>query len=291
MCFHPPFRGSVVIDIIPMFAVFIMKKTFSFLLTLIVSASVFAQPKSTQPLVVGVTDKIVSKELSETRLLNIYLPDSYAKNDTAPYPVIYLLDGSANEDFLHIIGLVQYLTMIGTMPESIVVGIANVDRRRDFTFPTQVEEDKKLVPVFGGATKFMSFLEKELKPYVEKNYKVSKQNTLIGQSLGGLMATQLLFSKPGLFSNYIIVSPSLWWNDESLLKETELLKDKGHANTKVYISVGEEGDQMKDDAKKLNDILQENKINSSFHFMPAENHLTILHNCIYNALQEINKVK
>jgi predicted alpha/beta superfamily hydrolase len=268
-----------------------MKKTFSFLLTLIVSAVVFAQPKLTQPLVVGVTDKIVSKELSETRLLNIYLPDSYAKNDTTPYPVIYLLDGSANEDFLHIIGLVQYLTMIGAMPESVVVGIANVDRRRDFTFPTNVEEDKKLVPVNGGAAKFISFVEKELKPYVEKNYKVSKQSTIIGQSLGGLITAEMLLRKPGLFSNYIIVSASVWWDNGSLFEHAKLLKDEGYANTKVYIAVGEEGDGMKDGAKKLNDILLKHNINSSFHFMPAENHLTILHNCIYNALQEINKVK
>ena len=250
-----------------------------------------AQSKLAKPLTIGVTDKIVSKELSETRLLNIYLPDSYANNDTAPYPVIYLLDGSTNEDFLHIMGLVQYLTMIGAMPETVVVGIANVDRRRDFTFPTQVEEDKKLVPVSGGATKFISFVEKELKPYVERTYKVSKQSTLIGQSLGGLMATQLLFSRPELFNNYIIVSPSLWWNNESLLQQTKLLKDKSYADTKVYIAAGEEGDRMIDDAKRLNNILQQNKINSSFHFMPAETHLTILHNCIYNALQEINKVK
>ncbi len=268
-----------------------MKKIFTFSLIFIVSSIAFAKSKSAQPLVIGVTDKIVSKELSETRLLNIYLPDSYVKNDTLPYPVVYLLDGSANEDFLHIAGLVQFLTMIGAMPETIVVGIANVDRRRDFTFPTSVDEDKKLVPVNGGAAKFISFVEQELKPYVEKNYKVSKKSTLIGQSLGGLMATQLLFAKPGLFSNYIIVSPSLWWNNESLLKQTQLLGDKRHAETKVYIAVGEEGGQMKEDAKKLNDILQEKKIKTSFHFMPAENHLTILHNCIYSALQEINKVK
>lgn len=268
-----------------------MKNIYTLLLAILIYTASFAQPQSAQPLVVGVTDKILSKELSETRLLNIYLPDSYSKNDTAPYPVIYLLDGSANEDFLHIIGLVQYLTMIEAMPETVVVGIANVNRKKDFTFPTHVEEDKKLIHVFGGADKFMAFVEKELKPYMESNYKVSKESTLIGQSLGGLMATQLLFSRPGLFKNYIIVSPSLWWDNESLLQQTQLLQSSSYSDTKVYVAAGEEGDRMKDDAKKLNDILQQNKINSSFHFMPEETHLTILHNCIYNALQEINKVK
>lgn len=275
-----------------MFAVYIMKNILALLLVVSLSATAFAQTKSSQPFVAGVIDKIVSKELSETRTLNIYLPDGYAKNDTAPYPVIYLLDGSANEDFLHIIGLVQYLNMIGTLPESIVVGVANVDRRRDFTFPTSVEEDKKLVPVNGGAAKFISFVEKELKPYVEKNYKVSKQSTIIGQSLGGLITSELLIRKPGLFTNYIIVSASVWWDNGSLFAHAEQIKNNIYpANTKVYIAVGEEGDEMKDGAKRLNDLLLKQNVNSSFHFMPAENHLTILHNCIYTALQEINKVK
>ncbi|RYE24037.1 MAG: alpha/beta hydrolase [Sphingobacteriales bacterium] len=269
-----------------------MKNILALLLVVSLSATAFAQTKSSQPFVAGVIDKIVSKELSETRTLNIYLPDGYAKNDTAPYPVIYLLDGSANEDFLHIIGLVQYLNMIGTLPESIVVGVANVDRRRDFTFPTSVEEDKKLVPVNGGAAKFISFVEKELKPYVEKNYKVSKQSTIIGQSLGGLITSELLIRKPGLFTNYIIVSASVWWDNGSLFAHAEQIKNNIYpANTKVYIAVGEEGDEMKDGAKRLNDLLLKQNVNSSFHFMPAENHLTILHNCIYTALQEINKVK
>lgn len=81
--------------------------------------------------------------MNETRTLNIYIPDSYNKNPKTAYPVIYLLDGSANEDFIHVTGLVQFLTMIQKMPESIIVGIANVDRKRDFTFPTTNVQDKK----------------------------------------------------------------------------------------------------------------------------------------------------
>ena len=45
------------------------------------------------------------KELAEYRVLNIYLPEGYNKMDTVKYPVIYLLDDSANEDFIHIVGV------------------------------------------------------------------------------------------------------------------------------------------------------------------------------------------
>ena len=79
--------------------------------------------------------------LAEKRKLNIYLPEYYYQ-DTCRYEVVYLLDGSENEDFLHVVGLVQFLCMYELLPKTIVVGIANVDRKRDFTYPTTIEQDK-----------------------------------------------------------------------------------------------------------------------------------------------------
>src|ERR1039458_2813532 len=61
-----------------------------------------------KPYVLGVIDELQSSELGEKRILNIYLPESYNQDDTTKYPVIYLLDGSADEDFIHIVGLVQF---------------------------------------------------------------------------------------------------------------------------------------------------------------------------------------
>ena len=95
------------------------------------------QQKNKTPFALGVVDQIKSKELSQSRTLNIYLPDGYDTSKTT-FPVIYLLDGSANEDFIHITGVVQFLNMIDTLPKCIVVGIANTDRRHDFTHPTTV---------------------------------------------------------------------------------------------------------------------------------------------------------
>ena len=98
-------------------------------------------PNNSRPFVLGVIEEIQSSALKEKRILNIYLPEGYDQNDSAKYPVIYLLDGSAHEDFIHIAGLVQFNSFewINQVPKSIVVGIATVDRRRDFTFPTSVE--------------------------------------------------------------------------------------------------------------------------------------------------------
>ncbi|HMG15524.1 MAG TPA: alpha/beta hydrolase-fold protein, partial [Saprospiraceae bacterium] len=109
------------------------------------------QISNPKPFVLGLTEEINSKILSEKRTINIYLPEGYNQNDTTKYPVIYLLDGGADEDFIHIVGLVQFnnFSWVNRVPKSIVVGIANTDRKRDFTYPTTIEEDKKAFPTTG----------------------------------------------------------------------------------------------------------------------------------------------
>lgn len=79
---------------------------------------------STKPFALGVIDSLASKVLGETRTLNIYLPEGYQANDTTKYPVVYLLDGSADEDFIHVVGLYQFnnFSWINRVPKSIVVG-------------------------------------------------------------------------------------------------------------------------------------------------------------------------
>jgi hypothetical protein len=247
------------------------------------------------PFVLGRIDEIQSKILAEKRVLNIYLPEGYHKDDSIRYPVIYLLDGSADEDFIHIAGLVQFLNFswVNILPKSILVGIANVDRKRDFTFPTTIAEDKKESPTSGSSQKFILFIEKELQPFIERNYKTNSSKTLIGQSLGGLLATEILFEKPGLFANYVIVSPSLWWNNESLLSaEPEFRKKDFTQHTSVYIGVGNEGKIMKEDAEKLLSILQKDHSKNlliHFQYFPDENHGTILHRAVYAAFECFNK--
>ena len=198
--------------------------TFIISAIIVISNPIVAQIeiKEKSPLIIGETIAFSSKILEESRKLNIYLPHGYTKESTKKYPIIYLLDGSIDEDFIHISGLVQFgsFSWINIIPESIVVGISNIDRKRDFTFPTTNKKDKKDFPTAGGSEKFINFIEKELQPFIEKNYKTDATKTLIGQSLGGLVATEILFKKPALFDNYIITSPSLWWDDESLLKYT-----------------------------------------------------------------------
>lgn len=251
---------------------------------------------ATKPFVLGTVETIHSTLLGEDRILNIYLPEAY--DSTTKYPVIYLLDGSADEDFIHVVGIVQYNTFpwINRIPQSIVVGIANVNRKRDFTSPSERESDKKLVPAGGGSAKFIAFLEKELQPYIESNYKTDGHKTIIGQSLGGLLATEVLFSKPQLFDKYIIISPSLWWRDGYLLNENpSILQKNNTATTDLYIGVGKEGSIdgsknhiMEEDAKLLADKIKQGKsknVKVFFDYLPEEDHATVTHMAIFNAFR------
>ncbi|WP_309642314.1 alpha/beta hydrolase-fold protein [Flavobacterium sp.] len=285
-----------------------MKSTLLFFLiftTVVTSQNKKALEKSTtKPFELGVIEAIQSTILSEKRILNIYLPEGYQQNDTIQYAVIYLLDGGADEDFIHTVGLVQYNTFswINRIPKSIVVGIANTDRRRDFTFPTSIEEDKKRFPTTGGSSKFIDFIEKELQPFIQGKYKTNHSKTIIGQSLGGLLVAEILFTKPTLFDKYIIISPSLWWNDGSLLKQNpEILHENFTQKTAVYIGVGKEGlaptknpHVMEVEANLLSDKLKQTKsknVKTYFDYMPEEDHATSSHPALFNAFRLLYPVK
>jgi predicted alpha/beta superfamily hydrolase len=276
-----------------------MTRTIATLILALTTTFLSAQTKLSQsstdasPFVLGEIRHLQSKALNEQRILNIYLPEGYNPKDTIRYPVIYLLDGSANEDFIHVAGLLQFNTFewINQVPKSILVGIATVDRRKDFTYPTSIAKDKKAYPTTGHSDKFIAFIEKDLQPFINSHYHTNTNKTLIGQSLGGLLATEILFNKPALFNRYIIISPSLWWDNGSLLNKPV----PQFTGTDVYVGVGKEGltptdsaRVMEVDANILANKLQttkNEKVKVFFDYLPQENHATIMHQAVSNAFR------
>lgn len=282
-----------------------MRKFILFFCFCLCSGTLLSQPKSqSKPFILGEILEINSLELAEKRTLNIYLPAGYSRADSSRYPVIYLLDGSADEDFIHVAGLVQFnnFPWINRIPETIVVGIANNNRKRDFTYPSSIEEDKKQFPGTGHSDKFISFIEKELQPFIAKEYKVNDSKMIIGQSFGGLLTTEILIKKPQLFNKYVIISPSLWWDNGSLLKQNSSLLSEGFSQrTGVYIGVGKEGlspgntpHVMEVDANLLAEKLKAGKsktVQVNFDYLPEEDHATITHQAIFNAFRLLYPLK
>ena len=275
-----------------------MKSIFIFLLFSLPLATAAQDSLSRQktPFILGTVETIHSKILGEDRFLNIYLPENY--NRDLKYPVIYLLDGSADEDFIHVVGIVQFNTLswINRIPKSIVVGIVNTQRKFDFTSPSNRASDNELIPKNGGSDKFIAFIEKELQPFVDQHYATDHTKTIIGQSLGGLLATEILFTKPQLFDKYIIISPSLWWRDGALLSsQPNILSKRFRQPIGIYIGVGKEGSIdgskthiMEQDARLLYEKIEKGSagaVKVNFDYLPDEDHATITHQAIFNAFR------
>jgi hypothetical protein len=240
------------------------------------------------PLIIARSYTIESRELKETRRLNVYLPPGYTEGQ-ARLPVLYLLDGGAREDFLHIAGLAQLASLNHAMREMIVVGIEGTDRKRDFTFPSKDPNDQKELPTSGGAAAFRAFLARELKPWVEARYRTTGESALMGESLAGLFIVETFLREPELFERYIAVSPSLWWDNQSLAKEAAaLLRTHPASSRSLYLTLGDEGGGMQEGVDTLVGALKaQAPVGLRWHFdpMPDEQHHTIYHPAAWRALR------
>ncbi len=247
---------------------------------------------------IGRCYEMKSKALGEVRKVNVYLPEGYDANDSVRYPVVYLLDGGADEDFIHVVGAYQFssFSWVHRVKPSIIIGIVNVDRRRDYTFPTKVAEHTAAYPTTGHSAPFINYLEQELMPWVKRNYRVNGSRTIIGESLGGLLATEILINDPAMFNRDVIISPSLWWNEASLLKTNwKQWSRKVTKPTEIYIGVGKEGltpgpnpRVMEVDANVLYDQINAQKnsrVKVKFDYLQDEDHATIGHQAVLNSIK------
>lgn len=260
-------------------------------LALVVSVPVLlpADGQEVEPFVFGEIRRFRSELLQQERTLNIHLPAGYSPDSTQRYPVIYVLDGSANEDFPHLAGLTQFMNMYDLLPKSIVVGIANVDRYHDFTHPTKGDSDLVWVPTGGGSGPFIRFIAEELEPYVNKHYRTTGHNTIIGQSLGGLLCVEILFKHPELFDDYVIISPSLWWDNGSLAAgASEWIRQHPGLKKRVFIGMAKDDDWMRPQGDAVAAAFAQGaKSPFEWTYVPfnEETHATILHRAVYRAFE------
>mgnify|MGYP001348813198 FL=1 len=118
---------------------------------------------------------IESKQVGETRNINVWTPPEY-KTSTDSLPVMYMADGGIiDEDFPHIANTLSALIIAKKIPPMILVGIANTQRRRDLTGPTEIAKDKEIAPIVGGSEKFRAFIKEELFPEINKRYRTTKE--------------------------------------------------------------------------------------------------------------------
>jgi hypothetical protein len=92
----------------------------------------------------------------------------------------------------------------------------------------------------GGADKFLDFMKTELFPFIEKNYRVNENRTLMGCSLGGLFTLYSLFTHTDMFTGYAAASPAIGWGNGVLYKFEKTFADKKLNNpVRVYMTEGD----------------------------------------------------
>lgn len=192
---------------------------------------------------IGITiQSKISQILTEQRKIWVHVPGSYRAGTRAKrkFPVVYLLD--AEKNFTGVVGMIDLLSSMNgnnIFPEMIIVGIPNTDRTRDLT-PTHVVDglwiDSSTTRRSGGGEVFLDFIEKELIPYIDSNYRTSPYRMLIGHSLGGLMVINAFVHHNTLFSSYVAIDPSMWWDKQRLLQETaQVLKTTSYKRKSLFL--------------------------------------------------------
>lgn len=221
-----------------------MRLLLSAALLALAAPTVAAPPEviSAAPVTVGEQLTIRSEVLGEERHLAIYLPSSYAEGSKT-YPVLYLIDGGVEQDFLHITGTSALGAMWARSQEAIVVGIETIDRRKELVGPTQDADLLKQYPTAGHSADFRRFIAEEVIPLVEARYRTDGNRGVMGESLAGLFIVETALVQPDLFQGYAAVSPSLWWDDERLSQAAGRLLE-GKPAPHLYMALGSEGPEM-----------------------------------------------
>ena len=194
--------------------------------------------------------------------LYIRVPPEY-QNTRKAYPVIYLLD--ADYSFPVAVNISDMLGRHFTQAqEAIIVGIGytgqypseekyRANRTRDYTPPPR-RDAANAAKNSGGAPTFLRVIEKEVIAYIEANYRTADDRTLVGHSYGGLFAAWVLQERPDMFHRYLMVSPSLWYNDEAVLarEETETMLPLAR-RTLVYMAIGSD-ENLRDGPKMIDEL-------------------------------------
>jgi uncharacterized protein len=172
---------------------------------------------------------LASKISARTYRIFVYKPLTPAP--PSGYPVLFLTDGNG----MFPLAAAQTALMGLAGKGAIVVGIGYPTddfmkpmmlRYRDLTPAT---EDKTLFPTQpplaeadqgGGSELFYRFITEELRPAVSAAYPLDAHHqTLYGHSLGGLFVLGVMFKHPESFNRYVASSPSIWWDNKSVLKD------------------------------------------------------------------------
>ena len=223
--------------------------------TLTLSGTAAENPSGKFEIPRSISHTVKSESSGRTYKIYVQTPRGYDKdyNQNKHYPVIYLND--APYTFQIASGVMHIPSFSSNYEPVILVGVSyaigeNPKTSRTWDLTPSYDSNWKTFSCYksGGAAGYLKFLELRLMPFVEQQYRIdARQRTLGGHSFGGLFAAWVMFQEPSLFKNYIISSPSLWFDKKRMFEiEKEYAAANDDLNVTAYFGTGRL-EQMHDD--------------------------------------------
>jgi predicted alpha/beta superfamily hydrolase len=261
---------------------------------LVAAAPVMAQspdPVSESPVIVGTSVVLDAPSIGDQREVNIWVPP-FLDQLEEPINVVYLVDGGQDQDFVHMAGLAQLGALSWQYEPFILVGVQTKNRLLELTRPATDARYQAQFEEQGGSEDFLSFLTNQVIPYVEANYPVSDRRALIGESLAGLFVIDTFLNAPSSFTDYIAVSPSLWWDDQAAGKAAaDLLALHDASERRLYLTMADEGGTMQAGLDRLLTALREDapdRLDWTYvDRSDTESHATIFHPAALDAFRTL----
>ncbi|MEX0899753.1 MAG: alpha/beta hydrolase-fold protein [Gammaproteobacteria bacterium] len=184
---------------------------------------------------------IQSAVLGENREYFVHLPEGYQPGALRRYPVLYVLDGTSQSK--HTADSASLMARVGLIPSIIVVGVPSIDgdtRNRDYTPPDMRLDTDDADSQNGAADRFLTHLETELIPAVEREYLTTGSRMLAGWSRGGLFVVYSQIAAPALFDGRFAHSPALWRENDRIVSQLEkALAASATPENFLYLSLGD----------------------------------------------------
>jgi predicted alpha/beta superfamily hydrolase len=200
------------------------------------------------------TFTVQASSTGATYPIQVALPEAYSANEK--YASIYVLDGEENFDL--VAKKCQELSRKYATQNVVVVGIGyGRDRSIDYT-PTRAGSRT------GGAAEFLQFLKTDLIPRMQHDFPLDTARTkraILGHSYGGLFGACVMAVDNTLFGNYILLSPSIWFDNEvSLQLELSYRSINRNRPQLVFLGIGaaENSGRMQAPFEAFYQVLREN---------------------------------
>ncbi|OCQ23524.1 hypothetical protein A7985_06175 [Pseudoalteromonas luteoviolacea] len=237
--------------------------------------------------------------LPESKKVWVVLPQGYHRPENAQkrYPVVYVTDGA----------LYQFITaqsmwfanIVGHIPEAILVAIdTRQNRARDLT-PTVPNDGHSSPDTTGQSARFQEFIQTEVVPFIDNQYRTNDFRVLVGHSLGGLftMTAALNEQIQDTFKSYVALDPSMWWDNAAVVNQIELSLNLFNSKAyNIYVAAGHDHENagnffadylahIQAIARTGHLLLAANKTKGTYDVFQDENHVSMLHQSLYKGLR------